>query len=85
MALEYMHERHIAHRDIKLENIIIDHREHIKLIDFGISHDIGKTDVNYGGTPGYMAAPRCNGYTLGCPGVPRMPPSGAPGCPGGPC
>jgi serine/threonine protein kinase len=35
MSLEYLHDKNVTHRDIKLENIIIDKRDHIKLIDFG--------------------------------------------------
>lgn len=36
-ALKYLHERNIAHRDIKLENIILDEKIRPKIIDFGFS------------------------------------------------
>ena len=36
-AVRYCHEREIAHRDIKLENILIMNKRDIKLIDFGFS------------------------------------------------
>ena len=51
-----MHSRNVTHRDIKLENIIIDKKGVIKLIDFGFcccsSPDI-KLKV-FCGTPSYM-------------------------------
>lgn len=38
VAMEYLHnEAHITHRDLKLENIMIDKYNHIRLIDFGFS------------------------------------------------
>ena len=36
-AVAYMHSKGVAHRDIKLENITIDRRGDIKMIDFGLA------------------------------------------------
>ena len=36
-ALEYMHSKGVAHRDIKLENIMFDRHGQVKMIDFGLA------------------------------------------------
>lgn len=57
VALSYCHRKSIAHRDIKLENILLDENNHVKLIDFGFSTCIpnDKKIKMFCGTPSYMA------------------------------
>lgn len=56
-ALKYCHKKFVAHRDIKLENIMIDPNKRLKLIDFGFSVVIPPDcSVNvFCGTPSYMS------------------------------
>ena len=56
-ALCYCHKKGVVHRDIKLENILINQSKVIKLIDFGFSVAISpgsKLNI-FCGTPSYMA------------------------------
>eukprot|EP00347_Sterkiella_histriomuscorum_P023875 403333082 len=55
-SIQYLHQRNICHRDIKLENIIINPAsKEIKLIDFGFAVFSTKPLKLYCGTPSYMA------------------------------
>jgi serine/threonine protein kinase len=54
-ALEYCHSKNISHRDIKLENILIENSNKIKIIDFGFATCKQKKNYIYCGTPNYMA------------------------------
>ncbi len=56
LALEDLHTRGFVHRDLKPDNIVFDHRGHLKLIDFGLTHRIeGETVDSVFGTIDYMA------------------------------
>lgn len=37
LGIEYLHERCIIYRDIKPENILLDHEGHVRIGDFGLS------------------------------------------------
>ena len=55
-AMNYLHRSHMAHRDIKLENILMTKDYHIKIIDFGFGmyNPENKLQNFFCGTPNYM-------------------------------
>ena len=57
MGIKYMHQQNIVHRDIKLDNILIDEYNRCKICDFGVSRQITpKESINEQcGTPAYLA------------------------------
>lgn len=59
LVLKNCHRRKIVHGDIKLENILIDEKNHIFLVDFGSAVRVGvkpkKRKLKFRGTPFYMA------------------------------
>lgn len=63
-ALEYLHRKNILYRDMKPENIMIDHDGHVKLIDFGLSKQLtGKHGYTYSfcGSSRYLSPEMQNG------------------------
>lgn len=56
-GVSYCHKHSIAHRDIKLDNVLLNEYDGVKIIDFGFStytHD-NKKGRGFCGTPSYMA------------------------------
>lgn len=44
-AVIYMHDNNVIHRDLKLENVLIDRKTHqTKLIDFGFATEVDSTN-----------------------------------------
>ena len=57
-AVDFIHQNHVVHGDIKLTNIMIDSRRQIRLIDLGYSTQVrglNERISNYSGTPVYLA------------------------------
>ncbi|KAG6734194.1 hypothetical protein I3843_01G252300 [Carya illinoinensis] len=54
-ALAYCHEKHVIHRDIKLENLLLDHEGQLKIVDFGWSVQSRSKRHTMCGTLDYLA------------------------------
>ncbi|MBN1212786.1 MAG: protein kinase [candidate division Zixibacteria bacterium] len=61
-AIAYAHTKDITHRDLKPKNIMIDHNNHVYLIDFGIAKETGTKGMTLTGamvgTPEFAAPER---------------------------
>jgi serine/threonine protein kinase len=57
MAVGYLHSKGIMHRDLKLENILVDENGYLKIIDYGLAKTLseGQTSKTFCGTPEYLA------------------------------
>jgi serine/threonine protein kinase len=57
-AMYLLHKNRISHGDIKVSNIMFDHNQNIKLIDFGFSKiqlKVGELSNEFMGSPAYMS------------------------------
>jgi len=70
-TIHYLHERGYVHRDIKMENVMIDENDNAKIIDFGTANRTSQGSLNqtYCGTQSYAAPELLRGERYSGPAV----------------
>nr|XP_025960028.1 testis-specific serine/threonine-protein kinase 4 isoform X1 [Dromaius novaehollandiae] len=79
LCLAYLHSRAIVHRDLKLENLLLDCQDNVKISIFGFPQKVAPEDANgellrasmAAGAParGALSQTFCGSYAYACPGI----------------
>ena len=71
LAVDYLHDNNVVHRDLKLENVLLDERCRVKLGDFGFTREFerGSLMETFCGTTGYASPEMLQGKKYQGPGM----------------
>lgn len=75
VGMAYVHSRGVVHRDLKLENVLLDEKCNIKIADFGFGREYekGKLLETYCGTTGYASPEMLAGRRYAGEGTSALP------------